>query len=153
MSVMISSRTSPSTPAINWLSVQGVQTCLVKLKAINRIDATETESFQFYLIVRRAAAPVWRRVSELTMKAGSSYDLFQLVPDAESISFRSGRTRLAGSSLSNGRFTVGTVGGIAEFTARIGSRSSHIAIHIDVVQGMESEQFWMCLGTELRLPA
>ena len=81
----------------NELAVgSGAQTCLVKLKAINRIDATETERFQFYLIVRRVVAPVWRNVSELTMRAGSSYDLFQLVPDAESIAFRSGRTRLDG---------------------------------------------------------
>ena len=114
----------------------GAQTCLVKLKAINRIDATETDSFQFYLIIRRAAAPVWRDVSELTMQAGNSYNLFQLVPDAESISFRSGRTRLTGSSLSNGIFTIGTVGGVAEFTARKDGRSSHIAIHIDVVSGI-----------------
>ena len=33
----------------------GPETVLVKLKAINRIDATETESFGFYLIIRRAA--------------------------------------------------------------------------------------------------
>ena len=124
----------------NQLTVgSGTQTCLVKLKAINRIGATETESFGFYLIVRRATAPVWRNVSELTMRANSSYDLFQLV-DAESIAFRSGRSRLAGSSLSNGMFRVGTVGGVAEFTARKGSLSgSHIAIAIDVVQGMGAE--------------
>ena len=117
----------------------GAQTCLVKLKAINRIDATETDSFGFYLIIRRAEAPVWRKVSALTMRAGSSYDLFGLVPDAKSIEFRSGRTRLTDSSLSNGTFTVGTVGGVAEFTARKGSLSSHITITIDVVQGMGSD--------------
>ena len=111
-----------------------VQTCLVKLKAINRIDATETNSFGFYLIVRQATAPEWRKVSELTMRAGSSYDLFQLVPDAESIAFRSDRTRLAGSSLSNGMFKIGTVGGVAEFTAQKGSLSSHIKINIDVIK-------------------
>lgn len=116
----------------------GAQTCVVKLKAINRIDATETGSFGFYLIVRQAAAPVWRNVSELTMRAGSSYDLFGLVPDAESIAFRSGRSRLAGSSLSNGIFRVGTEGGVAEFTARKGGRSAHIAIRIDVVSGVET---------------
>ena len=114
----------------------GAQTCLVKLKAINRVDATETGSLGFYLIVRQAIAPVWRNVSALTMRAGSSYDLFQLVPDAESIAFRSGRTRLPGSRLSNGIFSVGRVGGIAEFTAQKGGRSAHIAIAIDVVQGM-----------------
>ena len=116
----------------------GAQTCLVKLKAINRIGATETDSFGFYLIVRQAAAPVWRNALALTMRAGSSYDLFQLVPDADAISFRSGRTRLAGSSLSNGVFTIETVGGVSHFTAQKGGRSSHIAITIDVVQGMGS---------------
>ena len=75
------------------------------------------------------------------MKAGSRYDLFQLVPDAESIVFRVGARfpRPPGSSLSNGTFTIGTVGGVAEFTARKGSRSAHIAIRIDVVQGMGSD--------------
>ena len=33
----------------------GAETVFVKLKAINRIDATETESFGFYLIIRRAS--------------------------------------------------------------------------------------------------
>ena len=69
------------------------------------------------------------------MRAGSSYDLFQLV-DADSIAFRSGRPRPTGSSLANGVFTVGTVGGVSHFTARKGSRSSHIEINIDVVQGV-----------------
>ena len=113
----------------------GAETVFVKLKAINRIDATETESFGFYLIIRQATAPIWRDVSELTMRANSSYDLFQLV-DADSIAFRSGRPRPTGSSLANGVFTVGTVGGISHFTARKGSRSSHIEINIDVVQGV-----------------
>ena len=125
-----------SINASNELGVgSGAETAFVKLKAINRIDATETESFGFYLIIRRATAPVWRDVSELTMRAGSSYDLFQLV-DADSIAFRSGRPRPTGSSLANGVFTVGTVGGVSHFTARKGSRSSHIEINIDVVQGV-----------------
>ena len=119
----------------NELVVGSGPTVLVKLKAINRIDATETESFGFYLIIRRADTPVWRKVSALTMRAGSSYDLFQLV-DADSIAFRSGRPRPTGSSLANGVFTVGTVGGVSHFTARKGSRSSHIEINIDVVQGV-----------------
>jgi len=128
-----------SINAINKLIVgSGAQTCLVKLKAINRIDATETDSFGFYLIVRQATAPVWRNVLALTMRAGSRYDLFQLVPDADTISFRSGRTRLAGSFVSDGVFTIGTVGGVSHFTAQKGGRSAHIAITIDVVQGMGS---------------
>ena len=120
----------------------GAETIFVKLKAINRIDATETESFGFYLIIRRATvSPVWRNVSALTMRAGSSYDLFQLVESGlqtpPTIAFRSGRSGSpTGSRLSNGVFTIGTVGGTAAFTARKGSRSSHIEIDIDVVQGI-----------------
>ena len=125
-----------SINASNELEIgSGAETVFVKLKAINRIDATETESFRFYLIIRRAAAPVWRDVSELTMRANSSYDLFQLV-DADTIALRSGRPRPTGSSISNGVFTIGTAGGTAEFTARKGSRSSHNRVHIDVVQGI-----------------
>ena len=125
-----------SINASNELEIgSGAETIFVKLKAINRIDATETDSFGFYLIIRRAGIPIWRNVSALTMRAGSSYDLFQLV-DADSIAFRSGRPRPTGSSLANGVFTVGTVGGVSHFTARKGSRSSHIEINIDVVQGV-----------------
>ena len=44
-----------SINASNELGVgSGAETVFVKLKAINRIDATETESFGFYLIIRRA---------------------------------------------------------------------------------------------------
>ena len=98
------------------------------------------EYFQFYLVILKDTAPRWRDVSELTMPAGSTYDLFQLV-DADSIEFRSGRTRLAGSSLSNGVFTVGNVGGTTEFTARKGGRSSHIEIQIDVIQASNPSNF------------
>ena len=121
----------------NELAVaSGAETCFVKLKAINRIDATETDSFGFYLIIRQATvSPVWRDVSELTMRAGSRYDLFRLV-DADTIAFRSGRPRPTGSRLDSGVFTIGTVSGTAAFTARKGNRSSHIAIAIDVVQGI-----------------
>ena len=82
-----------------------------------------------------------RDVDSLTMRAGSSYDLFQIVPDAETIAFRAGRTRLAGSSLSNGIFRIGTVGGKAHFTARKGSRSSHIEIEIVVIQASDPSNF------------
>ena len=113
-------------------SVSNDSTVLVKLKGINRIDATADGSFQFYLVILKAQDPVWRDVAELTMPAGSSYDLHQLV-DADAIEFRSGRTRLAGSRLSNGVFMVGTEGGLAEFTARKAGRSSHIAININLI--------------------
>lgn len=119
----------------------GAETCLVRLKAINRVDATETGSFEFYLIIQRAASPVWRDVSGLTMRAGSSVNLFNYVGDAASVAFRSGKDRLVGSRLSNGVFTIGTVGGVAHFTARNGNGASHIEIIIDVVQQLDAEAY------------
>ena len=119
----------------------GAETCLVRLKAINRVDATETGGFEFYLILQKAAAPVWRNVSELTMRAGSSVNLFNYVRDAASVAFRSGKDRLAGSRLSNGVFTIGTVGGVVHFTARNGNGTSHIEITIDVVQQLAAEAY------------
>ena len=116
----------------------GGDVVLVKLTAINRIDSIDLE---FYLVILQAAAPKVRDVDSLTMRAGSSYDLFQIVPDAETIAFRAGRTRLAGSSLSNGIFRIGTVGGKAHFTARKGSRSSHIEIEIVVIQASDPSNF------------
>ena len=52
-----------SINASNELGVgSGAETAFVKLKAINRIDATETDSFGFYLIIRRAGIPlIWRK--------------------------------------------------------------------------------------------
>lgn len=117
------------------------ETCLVRLKAINRVDATETGSFSFYLILQKATSPVWRDVSELTMRAGSSVNLFNYVRDAASVAFRSGKDRLADSRLSNGVFTIGTVGGVSHFTARNGNGSTHIEITIDVVQQLDAEAY------------
>ena len=133
-----------SINASNALGVgSGAETIFVKLKAINRIDATETESFGFYLIIRRATvSPVWRNVSELTMRAGSSYDLFQLVESGletpPTIAFRSGRTVPTDRQSLVERCIHNRHGrrGFAAFTARKGSRSSHIEIDIDVVQGI-----------------
>ena len=135
-----------SINASNELGVgSGAETAFVKLKAINRIDATETESFGFYLIIRQAQVPVWRDVSELTMRAGSSYDLFQLVESGletpPTIAFRSGRTQPTGSRVSNGVFTIGTVGGTAAFTARKGSRSSHNRVRHRCRAGSRESEF------------
>lgn len=110
---------------------------LVKLTGINYIDSVE---FEFYLVIQQATAPVWRDVDRLTMRAGSSYDLFQLI-DADTITFRSGRTQPTNSTISNGVFRVDTVGGIASFTARKGSRTAHTQIHIDILQQPNEDNF------------
>ena len=123
--------------ANNTLTVSGTFTqatpCFVKLKAFNRIDATETGSFGFYLIILPSTASVWNSVSELAMRANSTYNLYQLVV-ADSIAFRAGRAKPTDSTLSDGIFTIGTVGGRVEFTATHNGLESHIALQIDVIQ-------------------
>lgn len=112
----------------------------VKLKGINHIGSTPDDSFSFYLVIRQAQAPVWRPVTELSMRANSSYDLHQIV-DADEIVFRSGRTQPTDSSINEGVFRIGTEGGTAEFTARKAGHSSHIAIDINVIQHASPANF------------
>ena len=123
--------------ANNILTITGtfteITTCFVRLKGINYVDATETGTFGFYLIIMPNTAPVWNSVDALTMNANSTYDLGQLV-DADSITFRTGITQPTGSSISDDVFTIGTVGGEAQFTATKGSLTTHKTLQIDVIQ-------------------
>ena len=70
-----------SINASNELGVgSGAETIFVKLKAINRIRCDGDGEFRVlsdYPSGRDLL--IWRNVSALTMRAGSSYDLFQLV--------------------------------------------------------------------------
>ena len=110
---------------------------LVKLTGINYIDSVE---FEFYLVVIQATAPVWRDVESLTMRADSTYDLFQIV-DAESIVFETGETQPTGSSIANGIFTIGTTAGTAYFRATKDSLTTDKAIAIDVIQDPNPDNF------------
>lgn len=116
------------------VTTSAAETCVVRLKAINRVDATETGTFHFYLVIEDET-PVWRDTDfDLTMRSGSSYNLWDLVENAESLAFKSGGSRPTGSNLSDGIFTIGTVGGTVEFTARRGSRTADVTITINILQ-------------------
>ena len=108
-------------------AVTETQPVLVRLTGINYIDSVD---FQFYLIIVQAENPTVRAVDELTMRANSSFDLFQIVSGAESLTFRSGRTQPTGSSISNGVFTIGTASGTAHFTATNTNGATHFQIKI-----------------------
>ena len=110
----------------------------MQLTGINYIDSAD---FSFYLVIIPAENPTVRDVDELTMRADSSYDLFQIVENATGITFRSGRTQPTGSSISNGVFTIGTADGTAEFTATNANGNTHFQIGIDVIQAPDRSQF------------
>ena len=76
------------------------------------------------------------------MRAGSSINLFDYV-DADSISFRSGRTQPQDTPHSaNGIFTIGkTDAGRASFTARKGSRTTHTEFNVHVIQQSDPANF------------
>ena len=107
---------------------------LVPLRGINRVDS---QPFSFYLIVRQAAAPVWRDVETLTMRADSSFDLHQIV-DADSIA---GQSLPTGGSVANGIFTIGTTGGNATFRATKGTLTTDKTIQINVIQAANPDNF------------
>ena len=135
---------SSNSLSVDTASITETTTCFVRLKGINRIDATETGMFGFYLIVMPLTAPSWKPVTELTLRANSTYNLRQLVT-ADSISFRAGKSQPTGASLSDGIFTIGTASGTAEFTATENSLESHISLDIDVIQTQSISR-----GTRLR---
>ena len=129
-------------------STTGVITCasnavtettpvFLTLRGINRIDS---QPFSFYLIVRQAAAPVWRDVESLPMKANTTYDLHQIV-DADSIDSEPGETQPTGSSIANGVFTIGTTAGTAYFRATKDGLTTDKAIAIDVIQDPDPDNF------------
>ena len=111
---------------------------LVQLRGINYIDSI---GFHFYLIIETAAAPVWRDIGSLAMRADSSFDLFQIVGNADSIAVKSGHTNPSGSSLSGGDFTIGTAGGEVQFTATRGTLTSDIDFTVDVIQTPDPDNF------------
>ena len=103
---------------------------LVRVTGINYIDSVD---FSFYLIIVKAANPTVRDVTDLAMYASTAFNLFDIVDNATAITFRSGRTQPTDSSISNGIFTIGTVGGTAYFTATNSNGSTNFEIAIDVV--------------------
>ena len=111
-------------------AVTETQPVLVRLTGINYIDSVD---FQFYLIIVQAANPTVRDITDLAMYASTTFNLFDIVDNATSITFRSGQTQPTGSSISNGVFTVGTAGGTAYFTATNANGSTNFEIAIDVV--------------------
>ena len=110
---------------------------LVRLTGINYIDSAD---FEFYLIIQPATAPVWRDVDSLTMRAGSSYDLHQIV-NADSIALTTGQTQPTGATLSDGIFTIDTTGGTAYFTATKGTLTTDFQVNIVVVQMPDPDNF------------
>ena len=119
-------------------AVSSTTPVFVRCLGINRIDS---QPFSFYLVIRQAASPAWRDLTRLSMRANSSYNMFQIVDGADSVVFRSGRTQPTGSSINNGVFTIGTVGGQVSLTARKGSQTAHTEFEIDVVQDPDPANF------------
>ena len=109
----------------------------LELTGINRIDS---QDFSFYLVVRQAAAPTWRDVESLSMKANTTYDLHQIV-NADSIAFESGETQPTGSSLSDGVFSIATTAGTAYFRATKDGLTTDKSIAIDVIQEPDPDNF------------
>ena len=103
----------------------------IPLKAINRIDATETGTFGFYLIIQQANAPIWREFADLSMPADSAFNLFDVVEGADSIT---GTTLPTGASVSNGRLNIGTQGGTVVVRATNATGNTNHTFIANVVQ-------------------
>ena len=110
----------------------------IPLKAINHIDATETGTFGFYLIIQQATAPIWREFADLSMPADSVFNLFDVVEGADSIT---GTTLPTGASVSNGRLTIGTQGGTVVVRATNDSGNTNHTFIANVVQAGDPDNY------------
>ena len=110
----------------------------IPLKAINRIDATETGTFGFYLIIQQANTPIWREFDDLSMPADSVFNLFDVVEGATGITLQSGPT---GASVSNGRLTIGTQGGTVVVRATNASGNTNHTFIANVVQAGDPDNY------------
>ena len=110
----------------------------IPLKAINRIDATETGAFGFYLVIQQANAPIWREFDDLSMPADSVFNLFDVVEGATGITLQSGPT---GASVSNGRLTIGTQGGTVIVRATNASGNTDHTFIANVVQAGDPDNY------------
>ena len=110
----------------------------IPLKAINRIDATETGTFGFYLVIQQATDPIWREFADLSMIADSVFNLFDVVEGANSIT---GTTLPTGASVSNGRLTIGTQGGTVIVRATNASGNTNHTFIANVVQAGDPDNY------------
>ena len=89
------------------------------------------DDLSFYLVVMPSVAPTTRFDGDtLAMLPNSTFDMFSIVENVDSITLQSGPT---GSSISNGVLTVGTVGGTAALVATNAAGTTQFSIVIDVV--------------------
>ena len=114
------------------------QPVLVKCRAINRIDSAP---FSFYLIIKANTAPVWRDISDLTMKANGTYNLYQLLSVGATVAFKVGETQPAGVTLTDGQLHVGTVSGTVSLTATLNGLTTDKNLTIDIVQDTATANF------------
>ena len=116
-------------------------TTYVALKAINYIDATPDDSFGISLIITRSDRPIWRAIEEITLMPSAVLDLYDLVDDALTITWRSGMPRATGYSISNGLLTVGSASATVYATATNSAGSVHTTFRVNVIAAQDVSQF------------
>ena len=121
-----------------WLTIESDYELTVARDAVSETTPAFVEldnSAELYIVVNPATAPSLRAdIDALNMLTDSSYDLFLIVQNADSIAFEAGQTQPTGSSISDGVFTIGTANGTAYFTATNDDGDTDFAIKINTVQ-------------------
>ena len=124
--------------APTWLSIENSFDLTVGSNAVSETTPVLVkldDGEDFYCVVDPATPPSLRvDLDELNMLTNSSYDLFLIVQNADTITFESGQTQPTGSSLSDGVFTIGTANGTAYFTATNDDGDIDFSIKINTVQ-------------------
>ena len=123
--------------APSWLSLNNNNQLVIAANAVSKVTPIIIRlnlNRCFYLVVSPNTVPTVRSdATELSMLANSSFDLFLIVENADTITFQSGQTQLTGSSITDGVFTAGRTSGVAYFTARNAAGPTNFRIKINIV--------------------
>ena len=110
----------------------------VKLKAINKRGFTDDNNFKLYITILKDRAPVVEDVDNISMEPNSTFDIAQLVDDADTF------TSLqlpSGASFAGNTLTVGTESGQVRIRATKGTLTSDIEFNVDVVIAPSADDY------------
>ena len=123
----------------------------VKLRAFNRRGATEKDAITLPIVVLKTpTTPTWAAdFSEVTIDAGGSFDLTEVLSDADSVS---GVTLPSGASVSGFILTIGSVGGSVTLRATKGNNTVDKTFRVDlpksktVTEGIKNPLYKILIG-------
>ena len=110
----------------------------IKVKAFNKHGATDDNNFKFYIVIKKAAAPIVDDVKNVSMPPHSEFDVRPLVDAADSFS---SLTLPTGASFSGSVIRIGATGGAVSIRATKDGLNAVINFNVDIIRKSTSADY------------